>query len=106
MSGGISSRTLAAPTSIEVSMNAHHVVTALAAIRRGELIAEARCARLVRESRAATKRRRPALDHPAALITQPSSSTPTAGLIHRRDPDERHATSRPAEPVCLSGDRR
>lgn len=97
---------LAARTSTEVSMNSYHILTALAAMRRSELIAEARHARIVRESRAAAKRNRPRREHTAASLRQPSSSKLTAGLVDRHDSDERHGSSRVAEPVCLSGDRR
>lgn len=106
MFGCIRSRTLAAPTSTEVSMNGYHILTALAAMRGNELIAAARSGRLVRKSRAGAQRSRPGLDHSAAPIPQPSSGKPTAGLVDHRDSDERHASSHPAEPVCSGGDRR
>ena len=106
MFGGISRRTLTADTSTEVSMNSCHVVTALAAMRRRELIAQARRARLLREIRLAARRSRYVRCHSAAPIPKPSGNKLTAGLVERPSLDNRPVSARPAERACLIGDRR
>lgn len=86
-------------------MNGYRITVALAAMCRSELVAEARRARLVEESRVAATQDRHGRGRSSYPVPRPSGGESAARIV-ARGPAGPGASFRHAQPARLVGDRR